>query len=164
VGPSGYARQVDPLRQPFPTSDGHISIVVYNHDSWDRLFALLGDPAFIAEERFTEPGGRGRHQNALYTRLAELTPRFTTAELLERCHAVQLPAQPVRDLSEVIEDPHLNAVGYFRRRQHPSEGRYIEQSPPVSYRAWPAAELSPPPGLDADGAAIRAEVGPLHEK
>jgi crotonobetainyl-CoA:carnitine CoA-transferase CaiB-like acyl-CoA transferase len=159
VGPVGYARQIDPLRQPFPTSDGHISIVIYNHEAWDRVFALLGDPAFIAEPRFNEPGGRGRHQGELYARLAELTPGFSTAELLEQCHAVQLPAQAVRDLSEVIDDPHLNAVGFFRRREHPSEGCYVEQSPPVRYGAWPIADLSPPPGLDAEGAEIRASAG-----
>ncbi|MFO1255065.1 MAG: CoA transferase [Sphingomonadaceae bacterium] len=160
LGPVGYARQLDPLRQPFPTSDGYISIVVYNHDSWDRLFALLGDPDFIAEPRFNEPGGRARHQDALYRRVAELTPRLTTRELLEGCHAAQLPAQAVADLSQVIEDPHLNAVGFFRRREHPSEGGYVEQAPPVRFGAWPASELSPPPGLDADGDAIRAAAAP----
>lgn len=164
LGPVGYSRQIDPLRQPFPTADGHISIVIYNHDAWDRVFALLDDPAFIAEDRFNEPGGRGRHMDALYARIAALTPQFTTAELLERCHAAQLPAQPVRDLADVIDDPHLNAVGYFRHRVHPSEGAYIEQAPPVRYGAWPAADLSPPPGLDADGAAIRAEVASSTKK
>lgn len=158
VGSVGYQRQIDPLRQPFPTADGHISIVIYTHDAWDRVFALLGAEDFIAEERFNVPGGRARHQNELYTKLAELTPQLTTAELLSRCHAMQLPAQPVRDLGEVIDDPHLDATGFFRRRQHPSEGSYFEQAQPVRFSARKAADTSPPPNLDQDGAAIRAEV------
>lgn len=158
VGPVGYARQIDPLRQPFPTINGYISIVIYTHDAWDRAFALLGDPEFIAQERFNQPGGRGRHQGELYERLAALTPNFTTEELLAKCHAAQLPAQPVRDLGEVIDDPHLNAVGFFRRRQHPSEGTYVEQTQPVRFGAHDCGEQMPPPNLDADGAAIRARV------
>lgn len=158
TGPAGYARQLDPVRQPFPTADGHISIVMYNFAAWDRIFALLGDPEFIAEERFADAAGRVRHQTELYTHLAVLTRGFTTAELLEKCHAVQLPAQPVRDLSEVLEDPHLTATGFFKRRIHPSEGAYFEQAPPVRFDGIAPAEVTMPPALDADGAAIRAAL------
>ncbi|MFN3516841.1 MAG: CaiB/BaiF CoA transferase family protein [Novosphingobium sp.] len=158
VGPVGYARQLDPLRQPFPTADGWISIVIYTHDAWDRAFALLGDPAFIAQEKYNVPGGRGRHQAELYARLAALTPAFTTSELLERCHAAQLPAQPARDLGDVITDPHLDAVGFFRRREHPSEGIYLEQAAPVRFGASSQRDRTMPPRLDGDGAAIRAEL------
>ncbi|MFM5916761.1 MAG: CaiB/BaiF CoA transferase family protein [Novosphingobium sp.] len=158
VGPVGYARQLDPVRQPFPTADGHISIVMYNFDAWDRVFAVLGDPEFIAAERFADAGGRARHQAELYVRIAELTPRFTTAELLERCHASQLPAQPVSDLSEVISDAHLGATGFFKRRVHPSEGAYFEQAAPVRFSGAKPGDVCMPPQLDADGAAIRAEI------
>lgn len=158
TGPVGYARQLDPVRQPFPTADGYISIVMYNFDAWDRVFALLGDPEFIADARFADPAGRARHQTELYVRLAELTPRFTTVDLLERCHAVQLPAQPVRDLSEVLHDPHLIATGFFKRRIHPTEGAYFEQAQPVRFGNSTEAEASMPPQLDRDGAEIRAEL------
>ena len=158
VGPVGYFRQLDPVRQPFPTADGHVSIVMYSHDAWDRVFAVLDDPAFIAQPRFTEPGGRARHQTELYLHLAALTPRLTTAELLRRCHEQQLPAQAVSDLAEVIDDPHLAATGFFKRRIHPSEGPYFEQAAPVRFGSFQPAEGLMPPQLGADGAAIRAEL------
>ena len=158
VGPVGYARQVDPFRQPFPTKDGAISIVMYSYDAWDRIFAVLGDPEFIAEERFTVKGGRAVHQNALYARIAELTPQFTNAELQARCDAAQLPAQAVRDLSEVIADPHLNATGFFHRREHPSEGAYFEQAQPVRFGAGDETSARMPPRIDEHGAEIRAEL------
>ena len=158
TGPVGYARQLDPDRQPFPTADGYISIVMYNFDAWDRVFALLGDPGFIAQERFNLPAGRVKHQAELYQQLAALTPQLTTAELLRGCHAAQLPAQAVRDLAEVIDDPHLVATGFFRRRDHPSEGPYLEQAPPVRFSAVPDRQVTMPPGLDGDGAVIRAEL------
>lgn len=159
VGPVGYARQVDPVRQPFPTSDGAISIVMYTYDAWDRVFAVLDDHGFIAAERFNEKGGRVRHQDELYRRIAELTPNFTTAELKRRCDAAQLPAQAVRDLSEVIDDPHLAAVGFFTRRDHPSEGAYFEQAQPVRFASGGSCgDALMPPLLDQHGAEIRAEL------
>ncbi len=156
--PVGYARQVDPDRQPFPTKDGAISIVMYSHEAWDRVFAVLEDPQFIAQDRFNVKGGRAAHQDELYQHVARLTPRFTSAELQARCDAAQLPAQVVRDLSEVIEDPHLNAVGFFQRRQHPSEGAWFEQAQPVRFAGSTDEPGRMPPLLDEHGAEIRAEV------
>ena len=158
TGPAGYARQLDPVRQPFPTADGYISIVLYNSAAWDRVFTVLGDPDFIAAERFSDLAGRVRHQTDLYEHLAKLTPQLTTAELLRRCHEAQLPAQAVCDLAEVIDDPHLTATNFFRRRLHPSEGVYLEQAQPVRFSAAPPHEVAMPPLLDGDGAAIRAKL------
>jgi len=159
VGDVGYARQIDPYRQPFPTSDGYISIVIYRPDAWDRVFALLGDPGFLEDPRFTDIRARTKHQDALYQRMAELTPQFTTAKLLELCHAEQLPAQPVNDLGAVIDDAHLNAVGFFNRREHPSEGTYVEQAQPVRFGAGVPNERSAPPRLGEHSDLIRNELG-----
>lgn len=156
--PVGYARQVDPYRQPFPTQDGAISIVMYSYDAWDRVFTVLEDPEFIAQEKFNVKGGRAIHQDELYQHVARLTPNFTSAELQARCDAAQLPAQIVRDLSEVIADPHLAAVGFFQRREHPSEGPYFEQAQPVRFSGCPESEGRMPPLLDEHGAQIRAEL------
>ncbi len=156
--PVGYARQVDPYRQPFPTKDGAISIVMYSYDAWDRVFAVLEDPNFIAQEKFNVKGGRAVHQDELYQHVAALTPNFSTAELQARCDAAQLPAQAVRDLSEVIHDPHLAAVGFFRRREHPSEGVWFEQAQPVRFAGCADSPGRMPPLLDEHGAEIRAEV------
>lgn len=156
--PVGYARQVDPWRQPFPTADGAISIVMYSYDAWDRVFAVLEDPEFIAQERFNVKGGRALHQDELYQHIAALTPRFTNAELQARCDAAQLPAQVVRDLAEVIADPHLDAVGFFTRREHPSEGAYFEQAQPVTFSHGAVTPARMPPLLDQHGAEIRAEI------
>jgi crotonobetainyl-CoA:carnitine CoA-transferase CaiB-like acyl-CoA transferase len=153
-GPVGYARQLDPDRQPFPTSDGHISIVPYTLQAWDTIFELLGAPEFLADPRFADTKGRVTHQAALYQELAQLTAQFTTADLLERFAKAQVPAQAVRDLGEMLDDPHLQAVGFFNRREHPSEGAYVELRQPVTFSARPHAEHLPPQRLgespDAD--------------
>lgn len=152
AGEVGYARQLDPDRQPFPTSDGHVSIVAYTNDAWDRIFALLDQPGFLSDPRFATPADRAANQAALYQGIARFTPGFTTAEILRRCTAVQIPAQAVRDLGAMLDDPHLGAVGFFHRREHPSEGTYVEMRAPVRFSCRPDASVLPPPllGQDAD--------------
>lgn len=158
VGPAGYARQLDPERQPFRTADGYIVIVAYTYESWERIFDLLGEPDYIKDPRFEGPAKRAAAMPELYRHMAELTPNFTTAHLLERCHAEQIPAQPVNDIASVLADEHLNAVGLFKKREHPTEGTYHEIGQPVRFGAMPKGERRAPPQLDQDGPAIRADL------
>ncbi len=158
LGKAGYPRQLDPDRQPFPCSDGWISIVAYTNGAWDRIFEILGEPDYLDDERFADPRTRFFNSMLLYRRMAELTPAFTTADLLAKLRAAQIPAQIARDLDDILEDEHLQANGFFRRRTHPTEGDYFEMQPPVRFSdASTLPERMPPlPGEHSD--AIRAAL------
>lgn len=152
-GPVGYFRQLDPDRQPFPTADGYISIVAYADDAWGRIFTLLDQPDFLAQDHLSTPPLRARALPELYQAIARFTPALTTADILARCHAAQIPAQAVRDLADVMDDPHLQATGFFRRRDHPSEGGYFETARAVRFARGHDGEGLPPPraGQDSNG-------------
>ena len=151
VGDAGYARQIDPDRQPFPTKDGYISLVVYTDESWATVFDLLGDSDFLQDERFSSRKGRNKNSDLLYQRVAALTPSFSTSELVRKCHEAQIPAQPACDLNEVRDDEHLRAVDFFRRREHPSEGAYFEMRQPVKFSSGDATSSQMPPRLNEHG-------------
>lgn len=154
--PEGYFRQIDPDRQPFPTADGFISIVAYTDEAWPRVFDLLGAPQFLNDDRFATRKLRTVNLPLLYQEMARLTPAFTTAELVSKCHAAQIPAQPVRDLGDIMEDPHLAATGFFARQKHPSEGDYFAMAHPVRFEYPLEATDKHAPGLDSAGATLRA--------
>ena len=156
---AGYPRQLDPDRQPLPTADGHISLVHGSDAHWAAIFTMLGAPEVMKDERFSTPRDRFFNTHLLYRKAAELTPQFTTADLLSQLHAAQIPALAVRDLADVLGEPHLVATNFFRRRDHPDAGRYIELSPPVRFGAAPSVPGRMPPMLDADGGAIRSAGG-----
>lgn len=133
VGEECYTRQVDPDRQPFPTKDGFISIVPYTDESWFRVFELLGEREFLDDERFADRKLRVKNMAVLYRRMGELSRNFTTAELLERCHAAQIPAQEARDISTILKEPHLVETGFFERTEHPTEGTLNLTKHPVRF-------------------------------
>ena len=152
--PVGYDRQIDPDRQPFPTEDGFISIVAYTDEAWPTVFELLGNPGFLDDERFATRSLRARNLAPLYQEMARLTPNFTTAQLVEKCHAAQIPAQPVRDLGEVMNDPHLTATGFFERRIHPSEGAYFAMGSPLRFSDFTPSPLGDAPKIGEHGSEI----------
>ena len=158
-GPICYFRQIDPDRQPIPTSDGAISIVAYTDEAWPRLFALLEAPEFLQQERYSTRRLRVQHMAELYQEMARLSPRFTTAELLARCTAARLPAQPVRAIDDILEEPHLVQTGFFREREHRTEGRYVEMVQPVRFGAYRPEPARPAPLIGEDGGQESSQSG-----
>ncbi len=158
VEPIVYTRQAEPTRQPFPTADGHVAIVPYSDADWGKLFTVLGDPGMVEQEPYDTPLGRFRNQPGLFMRVAELTPAKTSGEWTALLNEVSIPCMPCRDVADIFEDPHLKATGFFKRREHPTEGGYFEMQPPVRFGARPDADIAPAPLLDQHGDEVRAEI------
>ncbi len=156
--PVCYFRQVDPDRQPFPTKDGYISIVTYTDASLAVIMKLLGNPEFMDDERFATLSLRAKNMGAIYQEMARLTPNFTTAKLLTLCQDAQIPAQPVRDIGDVMDDPHFAAIGFFKRRTHPSEGDYFEMQSPLRFDDYARPELDHAPKLGEQSDEIKARI------
>ena len=156
--PICYPRQVDPNRQPFPTADGHIAIVPYTDGSWAKLFAVLGAPGFVDDERFATLALRARNIADLYKGIAALTPARTTAAWIALLHEAEIPAMPVRDIGAIREDPHFVATDYFTRREHPTEGAYFDMKAPVRFAAAPTQPTAPAPLIGEHTDEIRRET------
>ena len=162
IGPAGYPRQLDPTRQPFPTSDGYLAIVPYTPDSTARLLGLLGSADLLATPEYEAAKAKGQHMPIIYSEIARKTPAKTSADWLELFAANDIPAMAARDLQDVRQDPHLVATGFFRHRTHPDAGAFHEMQPPVKYGAMPPRDLGFAPRVDGDGAAIRGELATRH--
>ncbi|MDP7325811.1 MAG: CoA transferase, partial [Qipengyuania citrea] len=62
-------------------------------------------------------------------------------------HANAIPAMPVRDMADMAQEPHLEAGGFFMRREHPTEGTLVEMREPSRFSAWDAPDPAPAPLL-----------------
>jgi crotonobetainyl-CoA:carnitine CoA-transferase CaiB-like acyl-CoA transferase len=160
--PIGYHRQFDPHRQPFPTKDGHIALVPNTDQGWFVVFGILGDSSILEREEMSTPIGRVRNTPALHAEIARLTPAKTNAEWVEAFRKAEIPCMPARDLADVLNDPHLNAVGFFERREHPTEGNLVEMRHPVSFGAYPTPvpPFAPLIGADTDTVLGKGSGGP----
>jgi formyl-CoA transferase len=159
LGPAGYARVLAPDRRPHRTADGHVAILPYTTRQWRDFFKLAGRPELADDPRIVDAPTRNRHVAALYVLLAELVATRPTAFWLDGCLEADIPCAPVNPLEALPDDPHLQAVGLFAARAHPSEGAIRELKPPVGFSATPTALRRPAPRLGADTAAVLREHG-----
>jgi len=153
--PAGYPRQIDPARQPFPTADGHISLVPYTDAALIKVFTLLDAPDLALEDRFATPRARAANITEAYREIARRTPARTTAEWARIFAENQIPAMPVRDLADITSDPHLIEVGLFQPRTHPTEGEYLHLKAPVRFSVGSCA-TGPAPAIGQDNAELGA--------
>ncbi len=157
-GPIGYPRQIDPGRQPFPTSDGWISIVPYTDAKIVQLFKIFECEHVLQSEPFDTPVNRFRNITLLYGEVAKQTPAKSTAQWLEICASADIPAMEARDLADVFDDPHLIATNFFRMKDHPTEGRYREMAPPIKFSADPNRNIGFAPTLGEHSEDIRQSL------
>jgi crotonobetainyl-CoA:carnitine CoA-transferase CaiB-like acyl-CoA transferase len=78
---------------------------------------------------------------------------------MDRCAAARLPAMAVRDLADMLDDPHLRKTGFFTRRTHPTEGDFWEMAAPVTFGAVQLPSPSPAPRIGEDTESVKHEVG-----
>ena len=123
LGPTGYPRILNPDRRPYRTLDGYICTMFYTDRQWQSFFALIGKPELFADDpRFATIGRRTENIRELYAMVAEAMATRTTAQWLEVLAAADIPHMPMHTVDSLLEDPHLQAVGFFMPQEHPSEG------------------------------------------
>lgn len=159
VGTICYPRQIDSDRQPFPTADGHISIVAYTDEAWFKVFEVLGAPEVLDDPKFGTMSLRAKNIGLLYQAIAALTPTRSSARWVSALHAASIPAMAVRDIGDIRGDPHLQAVNFFMRREHPTEGAYFDMKSPVSFSAAPSRMVEHAPVVGQHTEAVRTSVG-----
>jgi crotonobetainyl-CoA:carnitine CoA-transferase CaiB-like acyl-CoA transferase len=157
-GAIGY-RHTSDARRPCRTADGYICLAPYNKDRWERFFEIIGRSEVLQDERLSTPWLRKKNNDLLYGIVEEITPTRTTSDWLEIMRQADIPATRYNSLEELLQDPQLNAVGFFRERVHPTEGRFRDLRPAVRFSAWPDPALRLAPQLGEHNAEVAAELG-----
>lgn len=159
VGTTGYARQLDPTRQPMRTKDGYIVVAPYQDGRWLRFLELVGMSHVVEEPGLTTLMERRENADRLYRYMAQALPEKTTDEWLELLAANNIPASRVNTIDDLLEDPQLKATGLFTEREHPTEGRYIEVGQPVRFSAEQRQPPRHPATLGQHTQEVSRELG-----
>lgn len=159
TAPAGYERVLASDRRPFRTADGWLSVVFYNDRHWQGFFDLVDDSELATDARFADHRSRTANSEPLYSMVAEAMIHRTTAEWLALLRDLDVPAMPVASLDDVLDDPHLRAVGFFERSEHPTEGSYIRVRNPLRFSSGLDDDRIQPPRLGEHTAEVLAELG-----
>jgi crotonobetainyl-CoA:carnitine CoA-transferase CaiB-like acyl-CoA transferase len=158
-GKAGYARLLAGGRRPAPTSDGHVAILPYTGNHWTAFFNSAGRADLAQKYGGADRQTRNASLVEMYRDMVQITRQRTTAEWVEICAALDIPATPIYALDELPEHPQLKAVGLFQRAEHPSEGAIRYLNPPTRFAATPASVRMQAPLLGQHTGEILREAG-----
>lgn len=159
LGEPGYARARTPYRRPYRTSDGYVCMLPYTKRHWQDFFRLIGRDDMVDDPRVTDPAERSQSVDELYRVVAAAVETWTTKDLIAALDGADIPAGPVHELAAVYDDPHLNAVGFFKHVEHPTEGPLVLTDVPVGFSRSPGAIRRHAPRLGEHSVELLREAG-----
>ena len=131
-GPPGYPRVLSANRKPFATRDGYICMLPYTDKQWRSFWRIAGQPERADDERFATMSARSKNIDLIYAEAGKILAAGTSDQWLELLADADIPAGRVNDFDDLRSDPHLNAIGFYRAYDHPSEGAL--EVPDTGYR------------------------------
>lgn len=159
IGATGYARLIAPHRRPYATSDGYLCVLIYNDKQWQRFFHIIGRDDLLQDKRFCDHSSRAANIREVYEFVAEVMKTKTTETWMQLLNEGDIPATPMHTIDSLIEDEHLNAIGYFPQYEHPSEGTIRTTAPVGKWSKTPPSIRTLPAQLGAHSREVLRELG-----
>lgn len=128
---------------------------------WQGLANAIERPRLFDDPRFATREARIAHQEDLIALLGGLFREQTRSTWCERLEAQDVPHAPMYDTREAMEDPQARHLQLEVSAPHPEGGEWRTIRSPVSFDGERALEVTAPPTLGADNAAI---VGPIRQR
>ena len=138
----------------YPARDGYIAIICNNNRHFHALLAAMGREDLKADPRFADLKARIAHIDEIDALVGAWTRDFDRAKLVERFLAHRVPHAPVREISEVVEDPNMHARGTLQWIDHPEFGRLVVQHSPIRLQGTPLEPIVPSRRLGADNTSV----------
>ncbi|MFW8565830.1 CaiB/BaiF CoA transferase family protein [Orrella sp. 11846] len=142
--PTGYPRALTQWRKPYASKDGLICVMPYTDQHWQNFLKQAGYPEHAADPRFASIEARTESIAHVYETLGAIIGTQTTDHWLNFCSEIQVPAARVNRIDDLLNDPHLQDVGFFSDVQD-TEGhtyRYI-RNPVRMEQSYVAPTMAP---------------------
>jgi crotonobetainyl-CoA:carnitine CoA-transferase CaiB-like acyl-CoA transferase len=158
-GPPGYIRILSPDRRPYETKDGYVCALIYNDKQWKGFFDVIGRPEMLSDPLFATHEVRSKNYDSAYAFVAQELKKRSTSEWVGAFERADIPVQRMNSLEDIVADPHLEAIGYLKTVEHPTEGRIKSLAVPSEWSESTPEYRRHAPRLGEHTREVLAEAG-----
>jgi len=159
AGLQGNAHATIAPYETLPTADGYINIGVANDRLWQRLCEVMDLPQLLTDPRFGSNQLRVENRAALKELIRARFARSGTAELVQRLSGAGVPADAIKNVAEVFEDPQVQHLGMRLGLEHSTCGHIEVAGLPYLLSETPATARLAPPTLGQHNDEVLLELG-----
>jgi formyl-CoA transferase len=126
---------------------------------WLALLKACERTDLAADARFKTRAARQENYEALEHSLATTFQTRSRGEWLMRLEARDVPAVPLYNLGEVLDDPQVKHLELTEKLEHPKAGTLEFVGGPVRYENLSRKKSNPPPLLGEHSGKVLSELG-----
>src|SRR5271165_6663416 len=147
-------------RNVYATSDGRfIAISASIQAMAERVFRAIGKPEMIDDPRFRTNTDRVRNIDACDSAVGEFIAARTLAENMAIFEAAEVTANPVYEIDQLLEDPHVHGRGVLVEAPDEEAGSVLMHNIIPRLSGTPGRFRLPAPGLGQHTRSILESIG-----
>jgi len=117
----------------YPAKDGHVAIILVTEAQWRNLLRAMGREDLKDDPRFISNTARVAHYAETEALVNHWTTAHTRAEIFAATSRYKVPCAPVRDIEEVMNDPHMHERGMLETVDHYDYGQVVLPNSPLRF-------------------------------
>lgn len=135
-------------------TDGWVAMLCVSERHWEALLNLMGRQDLLGAAKFKDLQSRVDNIDELDAMIEAWTRQFDKQTLVDSLIKARIPCAPVREIDEVVNDPHMHARGTLKRIDHPELGEVVLPTGPMLFSGATRPDLRPSKAVGADNAAV----------
>ncbi|BBX05965.1 CaiB/BaiF CoA transferase family protein [Mycolicibacterium aichiense] len=144
----------------YEVADGWVLLQIAGQPMFKRWCRLIGREDLLDDPRFADDDSRWQNGDVLNDLMQQWCAGKTKAEVIADLESAKLPAAPVNSPQDVLDDPHVEAMGYLKRVPFPGASRPVPLiETPFRLSATPGSIRRRAPLLGEHTDEVLAEIG-----
>ena len=157
--PLGSSHRNSAPYQALKTKDGHINVGAPNQSNWERFANAIERSDLITRNEFKDNASRLVNRESLERELELTLTTKNSSEWLEVLEKSGVPAGPILNISEVWNDPQVEARNMKVTLDHPTAGKITNIGLAAKLYSTPGRITKPAPLLGEHTREILVDAG-----
>ncbi|HEX3882907.1 MAG TPA: CoA transferase [Stellaceae bacterium] len=138
----------------YPTADGYIAMNLAVEEHWHNLLAAMGREELRDDPRYKDNAARVANRELVDETISAWTRMLPKMEIFAIARQRRIPLAPVRNVDEVMRDPHMHERGMLEWIEHDEIGRIVVPNTPLRLHGADKVPTTPSPKLGQHNDAV----------
>lgn len=145
--------------EAFPARDGMVLIAVITDQMWQNLCKALNLKDMADDPRYSSIPLRRQNREELVKALREITQQYESLELESKLLAMDVPCAKIRNIGEIVEEPHVKMRQILEDVIYPKMGKIKMVKTPIFFFGEPPQTRRQAPLLGEHTKEVLRELG-----